>query len=69
MKGVKWFIQKIFRGYSDPEVWDLSGTTAKFLLPRLKCLRGMKHGYPFMLSPAEWNKIIGKIIWEGYSFE
>ena len=46
---IRWFLQKLFRGYSDPEVWDLQWHTAKYVLPRLKKLRKIRHGFPAML--------------------
>lgn len=68
---IRWFLQKLFRGYSDPEVWDLQWHTAKYVLPRLKKLRKIRHGFPAMLceegkteeeSDKEWGDILGKMI-------
>lgn len=37
--GLKNKLQKIFRGYSDSDCWNLPQATARFMLPRLKHLR------------------------------
>lgn len=67
----KWFFQRIFRGYSDPEVWDLYFHNAKWLIPRLRKLKEIGHGFPAMLSTKdkteeesarEWTSILDKMI-------
>lgn len=43
-------LQTIFRGWNDAELWDLSVTFSKYILPRLRRYRKMeKHGYPTMV--------------------
>ena len=37
--GLKNKLQKLFRGYSDSDCWNLPQATAKFMLPRIKHLR------------------------------
>lgn len=37
--GLKNKLQKLFRGYSDSDCWNLPQATAKFILPRMKHLR------------------------------
>lgn len=37
--GLKNRLQKLFRGYSDSDCWNLPQATARFILPRLKHLR------------------------------
>lgn len=37
--GLKNKLQKLFRGYSDSDCWNLPQATAKFILPRIKHLR------------------------------
>lgn len=64
---LKWYIkqkwQKLTRGYSDEELWNLDGTICKWLLPRLKTFKEKTIGYPPTLSsPKEWNGILEKII-------
>ena len=67
-KKIKWFFQKILRGYSTLELWNLDYTFSKFILKRLKAFQKMKrYGHPSDLkSMEEWNSIIDKMI---FSFE
>lgn len=62
---IKWFSQKLFRGWSDPELWDLGNTITRFALPRLKAFKeNCKHSYPASVkSEKEWYKIINEMIW------
>jgi len=68
---IKWFLQKLFRGYSDPEAWDFQWYAAQYALPRLRKLKEIRHGFPAMLceegkteeeSDREWGNILGKMI-------
>ncbi len=63
---IKWFFQRLFRGWSDNESWDLYYWICKRYLPVLKRLRFYHSGYPTHLTPKKWNEILDKII---YSFE
>jgi hypothetical protein len=65
MNKIKWFFQKLIRGYSDCDLWNLHDIIIKFILPRLKAFRNMKrYGYPSDLKNGkEWNIILDKIIW------
>jgi len=63
----KHLYQYITRGYSDKQVWSLDTTIAEFVLPRLRTLKMLTHGYPEGFdSMEEWSKAIDKMIW---SFE
>ena len=64
---LKWYIkqkwQKLTRGYSDEELWNLDSTICKWLLPRLKTFKEKTIGFPPTLnSPEEWGDILEKII-------
>lgn len=51
------------RGFDDSECWNLDMTIAQFVLPRLKRLKEITHGYPGNLeSEKEWDKILDKMI-------
>ena len=63
MRAIKWFFQKIFRGYSDPEIWGLDYTIAKFIYPRLRIFKQHLHGYPSDLDERKWAEILDKILW------
>ena len=55
--------QKITRGFTDEEIWNLDNTIAKWLLPRLKYLKENTCGYPPDLKTfEEWQDILQKMI-------
>jgi hypothetical protein len=68
--------QNITRGWNDSDCWNLQTTTSNFIIPRLKRLKEIVHGYPSMLIDNEednyddgmkkWKEILDKII---YAFE
>lgn len=61
---VKKVKDKIFRGYSDEEVWGTSYSIAKVVLPRLKRFKESKRtGYPYGENDKEWEKKLDKMIW------
>jgi len=61
---VKFTYQKITRGFSDDECWNLDRSLAVWLLPRLKKLAQDSKviGYPAELTEEKWDKILSKII-------
>lgn len=65
-RGLRFLWQKITRGFSDDEIWNLDFTMAKFILPRLKRLREMGCGHPGCYTDKQWWNIVDKMIW---SFE
>jgi len=65
----KWFFQKLFRGYSDCDIWGLDYHLAKLILKRLKAFYngGKRCGYPGHLeNEQEWNHILEEMI---FAFE
>lgn len=42
---LKYKFQRLTRGYSDDEVWNLNYAMCKWMLPRLKKLSETRHGY------------------------
>lgn len=47
---VKYFFQRLFRGYSDPEVFGCYSYLAKFIYPRIKAfVESDKHGTPVIM--------------------
>ncbi len=59
--------QRLTRGYTDSDIWNLDTTIAKFVLPRLRALRdGGGCGNPDGLTMEEWNALMGEMI---YAFE
>lgn len=56
----KW--QRITRGFSDKELWNLDITIAKFIYPRLERLIDYQHGYPAEFTEEEWNEVLKRMI-------
>ncbi len=57
----KW--QKLTRGYSDEELWNLDYYLSRWIIPRLKTFKEQAVGFPPDLnSKKEWEDIIEKII-------
>lgn len=53
--------QKLFRGYSDAELWDLEATLYLWLYPRLKAFRRMKRiGVPMGYTERNWEEFLKK---------
>ena len=65
---VRWFFQKLFRGYSDIEIWNLGQTLAKFAKPRLKKFMDETCGFPpdyatFEDWKADLEKMLVGVTW------
>jgi hypothetical protein len=52
---LKWFYQRLTRGFDDRELWDLNLTMAKFVLPRLKAFRSCTRCHPCHLTERQWH--------------
>lgn len=63
---VKWFLQKLFTGYSDIDRWNAYVAIARYSLPLIKWTRENKAGIPCRVTEKQWNKILDSII---YSLE
>ncbi len=64
IRKIKWIIQKLFRGYSDEDLFSLDDTISKFILPRLKAFRECPGGYSdyYFNNMDEWVVCIDKMI-------
>ena len=62
-RGMRFLWQKITRGFSDSDTWALDYTIAKFVLPRLKCLRKMGFGHPACYEHKQWWGMVDRMIW------
>lgn len=58
--------QKLDRGWSDDEIWNLDISLAKLILPRLKRFKEIKGGYPGGMTLDKWEEILNQMI---YAFE
>lgn len=65
-RALRFFWQRWTRGWDDSECWSLDLTMAQFILPRLKRLREIHHGYPPTLTAKSWDAKIDLMI---YAFE
>ena len=53
-------------GFDNSETWNLNGTIAQFIYPRIKVFAKDPVGYPPSLTPKSWEKILKKMV---YSFK
>ena len=62
-RNIKYFFQKVFRGWSDKETWNLDSGMIEYVYPRLKRLKEVTICYPPDLKDIdEWKKVIDKIL-------
>lgn len=60
---IKYAIQRITRGYSDRDIWNIDLWFEKTVIPMLKQLRKTKHGYPICFEEVEeWNNVMDTMI-------
>lgn len=62
---IKWFLQRVFRGYSDIDMLDFCQFLCKKMLPYVKAWVAMeRNGYPASFdTKGEWEEVLGKILW------
>ena len=60
---IKFLKQRLTRGFSDEELWNLDWTLAEHILPRLKAFKVYHGAYPPDLTPEKWNKKLSEMIW------
>lgn len=58
---IRFFWQRITRGFDDSETWSLDVTLARWLLPRFKRFRTLAGSTPMLMSELEWKEILDKI--------
>ncbi len=63
---IRFFFQRLTRGWDDSELWNLDHNLSKLILPRLKIFRQFHLTYPHGMEYEEFNAIVDKMI---YSFE
>lgn len=71
LKDIHWILQKVFKGYNDPDLWNLDHCFVKMILPRLKSFKRMKRNgypatatgtYPEISCPEDWERILDAMI-------
>lgn len=63
IRPIRFFFQRMIRGFDDSETWSLDATIAKFTLPRLRRFKQVTIAHPDNLSMEEWQKILDEIEW------
>jgi len=65
VRGLKFFLQRVIRGWDDSDTWNLDAEIAKFALPRLQRWRkiGMHIVPSDVLTAEEWSEILDEIEW------
>lgn len=63
---IKFFLQRLIRGWDDSETWNLDFTFAKYILPRLIEFKKLSNGIPYPYSKEEWGIVLDKMI---FSFQ
>ena len=80
-KHTKWNIQKLFRGYSDCDLWGLDSHLAEIIVKRLKAFRKMeRHSMPcdffknasdedFEKGLKDWEKTLDEMTLSAWKWE
>lgn len=63
---LKMLWQKLMRGFSDEELWNLDDEFCKWIVPRLIAFKKKNIGYPNGMTWKQWQKKIDQMI-EGFS--
>ena len=66
-RDVRFFIQRLTRGWDDSETWSLDHSFAKMIAPRLRRFREITIATPPDKTPDEWTVILDTMI-EGFKF-
>lgn len=61
---VKFFFQRIFRGWDDSETWDLEYQFFAWLYPRLRRFSQITIVHPPEYTWEEWQEILGHLIYK-----
>ena len=62
IRKIKFFFQRLTRGWDDSDTWSLDYTIAQFVLPRLKRFKELNIGAPSDLTEETWDEILDKMI-------
>jgi hypothetical protein len=61
-RGVKHLFQKLTRGFSDDETWNLDRRLAANIAPRLRLFKQLTHCSPMDISFEEWHRNLDQMI-------
>ena len=59
---IKYFLQRVFRGWDDRETWDLEIEFLKWILPRLKRFKKISIAYPPHYTVRGWDVFLEGVI-------
>lgn len=65
-RSVRFFFQRVSRGWDDSQTWNLDTRIAEHVLPRLKLFKKLNNGHPVTLTGTEWDQILEQMI---FAFE
>lgn len=60
-RNIKFAYQRVVRGYSDWDVWDLNTTLLIYLPETLRYLANNTHSYPMEMTEEEWKQKLNQI--------
>ena len=63
---IKWAYQRAKYGWCDKDLWSLDWTLGNYIASSVNELANRTHGYPYGLSPEEWDRILRRIAREFY---
>jgi ABC-type glycerol-3-phosphate transport system substrate-binding protein len=61
-RDIKYFFQRIIRGFDDSETWSLDITFAKWVVPRLKRFKIVNNAFPHDMTEESWDNLIDNMI-------
>ena len=59
---LKYFFQRVFRGWDDRETWDLEYEFLKWIFPRLKRFAKISIAYPPRFTEEEWDNFLNQLL-------
>ena len=60
-RSIRFFFQRMFRGFDDSETWNMDLTFYKWLLPRIRRFIKVTNGYPITYkNMSQWKKEVNK---------
>jgi len=62
-RDVRFFYQRLVRGWDDSDTWSMDHSLAKLILPRIKRFQEVRGGHPADMTDDEWEKILSEIVW------
>jgi hypothetical protein len=61
-RSIRFFFQRLIRGWDDRETYSLDCSLAKIIVPRLKRFKEVSIAVPVNLEEKEWSEIIDTMI-------